>query len=238
VPTVVVLAPMRTELTPVVKRLQLRRARRREGAIDTWTGRVGDHDVVAAMAGVGTRRSAEVARSMIDRFGPDHVVVAGVAGGLADHLVVGDLVIPATVHDMDRGTSHAAHPLGHHVPEGELITSNEMHGWDELEEHSRKGILAVDMETAAIAAVCDEASVPWTAIRALSDVVRDGTVDGATLAFLNEDGSTNAAAVARHLARHPGSATDLASMGRDTAKATANVARAVEAGLSHERVSR
>ena len=54
----------------MVKRLHLTRARRREGQADTWTGRVGRYDVVATMAGVGTRYSAQVTGSMIDRGRP------------------------------------------------------------------------------------------------------------------------------------------------------------------------
>ena len=229
--TVLVLAPMRTELSPIVRRLHLHRHRRGHGRTDTWMGRYGSFNVIAMMAGIGTHRSAAVADSMLLRARPDHVIVAGVAGGLSPDLVVGDLVVPATVQDLDTGTSHTAHQFGPQVPSGVLVTSNELHGWDVLEEQAQAGVLAVDMETAAIAAVCDRASVPWTAFRALSDVVRDATVDASTLDLVHEDGSTNRAGVARYLARHPSRVRGLAAMGRDSAKATSAVAQAIEAAL-------
>ena len=229
--TVLVLAPMRAELTPLVKRLDLHRDERADGRPTTWSGRCGAFDVVATMAGVGTSRAAAIAETLIDLARPDHVVVAGVAGGLAPDLVVGDLVVPATVRSLDTGTSHRAHRFGDQEPAGELLTSTVMYGWDVLEEHSRAGSLAIDMETAAIAEACERSTVPWTAFRALSDVVREGTVDASTLAFLNEDGSTNLGGVAKYLARHPGRVRGLAAMGRDSARATSAVADAVHAAL-------
>lgn len=222
-PTVLVLAPMRTELTPIVRALKLQRAKpphRAEGEDPTWVGSCGAVDVVAAVAGVGTAHAGSVADAMLDRVGPAHVVVVGVAGGLAPGLAVGDVVVPAVVTSLDDGTEHHAVRLGEREPEGELLTSTQMHGWDVLEAHAEAGAVAIDMETAAVAASCERAGVPWTAIRAMSDLVREGTVDGTTLDLVREDGTTDLGAVARHLARHPGRVGNLAAMGRDAGKAT------------------
>jgi nucleoside phosphorylase len=235
VSVVAVLAPMRTELGPVARRLGLRRDRgdRAPGdrALATWSGRCGDHRVVAAVAGVGPTHAAGVAERALAALAPDHLVVVGVAGGLAPDLGVGDLVVPAVVRDLDHGTAHRAHRFGDLDPAGELITSGVLHGWDVLEAEARAGVLAVDMETSAIAAACERAGVPWTAIRGLSDVVRDGTVDASTLELVREDGATSLAGVARHLARHPGRVGRLAAMGRDSARATGAVAERLARAL-------
>jgi len=222
-PTVLVLAPMRTELTPIVRALKLQRAkapRRADGGNAKWIGSCGGVDVVAAVAGVGTAHAAQVADAMLARVAPAHVVVVGVAGGLAPGLAVGDVVTPAVVEDLDGGRDLHAHRLGEREPEGRLLTSNSMHGWDVLESHAEAGAVAIDMETAAIAACCEREGVPWSAIRAMSDLVREGTVDVSTLDLVREDGSTDLGAVARLLARHPGRVGDLAAMGRDATKAT------------------
>lgn len=230
-PSVAVLAPMRTELAPVIRRLDLRRDRPPEPNLATWSGRCGDPQVVAAVAGVGTRHAADVAARMLALHHPEHLVIVGVAGGLAPDLVVGDLVVPAVVVDLDNGDRYDAHPLGTRTLSGELLTSNELHGWDVLERHADAGALAIDMETAAIAAVCEQSGVPWTAIRGLSDVVRDGTVDQSTLALVREDGRTDLGGVLRHLARHPGRVGALAAMGKDSARATGAVADALHDAL-------
>jgi adenosylhomocysteine nucleosidase len=215
---------MRTELSPVARRLDLSRPRGLQDAAG-WSGRCGSVEVTAAVAGIGTRRAAATAEALIERARPDHVVVAGVAGGLAPDLCVGDIVVPATVRDLDDGSTHQASVLGRRQPAGELLTSGVMHGWDVLEAEAASGALAIDMETSAVAAVCERHGVPWSAIRALSDVVQEGTVDDATLGFVREDGSTDLVGVARYLGRHPRRVTALAAMGRDASRATSAVAR-------------
>lgn len=225
---VLVLAPMQTELAPVRKRLGLRA----DGEV--WTGRCGDHHVVAAMAGVGTRRSAAVARGQIAAMRPDHVLVCGVAGALAPDLRVGDVVVPAVAVDLDEGGRSTATAFGDLVPAGEVVTSTHLHGLDVLQAHIDAGVLAVDMETAAIASACDEAEVPWSAIRALSDLVRDETVDGSAMDLLREDGTPDLGAVARLLVRHPSRVRGLVAMGRDAAMATGAAAARLEQALLAE----
>lgn len=226
--TVLVLAPMAVELQPLARRLRLRRDRR----TGDWSGTVGATRVVLMRAGVGTARARRVAELGIRDHRPDHVVVAGVAGGLGESLPLASLVVPAVVHDIDDGTRHVAAPLGAVVPEGALVTSATMHGWDVLAPHAGAGALAVDMETSAVAAVCEHHAVPWTAVRALSDLVREGQVDAGTLALVREDGSTDLAAVARYLARRPSRVVGMARMGRDTAAATAAVADTLARALA------
>ncbi len=227
---VLVLAPMSVELHPVARRLGLRRQR----SSGRLSGRFADLEVVAALVGVGTIRSAQIARIAIRAHEPDRVVIAGVAGGLGEGLRVGSLVVPEVVVDLDKGDERRAHPLGGHPLEGRLITSGVLHPWSDLEDHARDGALAVDMETGAIAEVCEAEGVSWTAFRGVSDIVRDATVDGATLAMVNEDGTTNVAAAIRRVARSPRSVGGLARLGRDTSVAMAAVAEAVASSLSGE----
>lgn len=68
--------------------------------------------VVAAVCGVGKVAAAMVAEAMILRYGVDALLNTGVAGGLADCLVVGDIVLAENVvqHDMD--TTALGDPAG------------------------------------------------------------------------------------------------------------------------------
>jgi nucleoside phosphorylase len=220
---VVLLAPMSVELAPLARRLGL--CRRRLGA--ELRGAVGVHDVVAVRCGVGTARASEVTQAAIIAFSPDHVVVAGVAGGLQPTQRPGELIVAAEVVDLDRGRRCSARTLGGRRLQGRLVTSGLLHGWEQLAAHGAAGTLAVDMETAAVADRCASAGVPWTAYRGLSDLVAERTVDATTLALVREDGSTDLPATMALLARNPAVASRLARLARATAAAMSAVGGAL-----------
>ena len=50
-------------------------------------------------------------------------------------------------------------------------------------------MLALDMETAAVAKVCGERGVAWSVVRAISDRAGDGTVDAEIFGLSHADGS-------------------------------------------------
>ena len=74
-----------------------------------------------------------------------------------------------------------------------------------------RGVVSLDMETAAIAKVCDERGVAWSVVRAISDRAGDGTVDAEIAGLTHPDGTANPAAVARYLVRHRGALPRLVS---------------------------
>ena len=73
---------------------------------------------------------------------------------------------------------------------------------DRLAQLIAQGVIAVDMETGSVAAVCAQRGVPWSAVRAISDRAEDGDVEMAKLA--KADGTPDGAAIARYFAKHPG----------------------------------
>lgn len=68
-----------------------------------YVGTLAGKEVVLGQSGIGKVASSFTAALLIHHFGAKTVVVAGVAGGLADHIQVGDLVVAsfAIQHDMD-----------------------------------------------------------------------------------------------------------------------------------------
>jgi adenosylhomocysteine nucleosidase len=108
---------------------------------------------------------------------------------------------------------------------------------DELARLRARGVVALDMETAAVAAVCDERGVPWSVFRVISDRA-DGSVNDEVFHLSNQDGSPNAQAILRYFIRHPGSISrmvKLANGARHAAQAAADAAiRACSAGLALE----
>ena len=68
-----------------------------------YSGKLGSTDAVVVMCGIGKVAAAICAQAMIDHFHPSALINTGVAGGVADGLSQGDLVIAtdAVQHDFD-----------------------------------------------------------------------------------------------------------------------------------------
>ena len=142
------LAPMPSELQPLVKVLALQRT----GA--HYSGTAGVIELVAAKTGIGTRLAAEATERLLDAAAVDHVMVVGIAGGMGPSRV-GDLVFPEVVVDKASGAEYRPSPLGPVRSSGRLVTHDDFDmGPDEHAALIDEGFIAVDMETAAIAGVC------------------------------------------------------------------------------------
>ena len=101
-----------------------------------------------------------------------------------------------------------------------------------LAQMERDGVVAVEMETAAIAPVCEDAGVPWTVFRGISDFADGGLVDDALLAMTRPDGSADPDAMQRYLAENPERAQVLAQLGADFTLAIDNAAAAAIRGCA------
>jgi adenosylhomocysteine nucleosidase len=215
---VAVLAPMPSELRPVVKALGLRRA---DGA-PFHTGRVGRVEVVAAHAGMGFALASAAASRVLEAGAVEHVVVVGIAGGIGRSRV-GDVLVPATVTDRATGRSYVASPL---VPGAGTISSSDEFLVDpeRIGALVAAGVLAVDMETAAVAAVCEERGVAWSAVRVVSDLAADHP-DGAVLGLAEADGTPRVVDAVRFTLRHPRRIPMLVRMARDSTRAANAAAR-------------
>ena len=89
-----------------------------------------------------------------------------------------------------------------------------------------QGVTAVDMETAAVAAVCHARGLPWSAFRGISDHGIEDGVDDSVLALSRPDGTANVGAVARYVLTKPWRMPTLARLGRDMQKAVDAAVRA------------
>jgi adenosylhomocysteine nucleosidase len=231
-----ILAPMPSELRPVVKRLGLRPADGSPVGRVVHEGRVGDVDVVAAMTGMGPDAASAATRRMLDVGAVDHVLVVGIAGGIADGQAIGDVVPVGVVIDDRTGVEYRPHPLGSGAafPDraGALHTSPDL-----ITDPGRvaalraQGVVALDMETAGVAAVCEERGVPWSVIRTISDRAGDGLADEAVFGLAHPDGSPDLRAVAAFVLRHPTRIPHLVRLGRDLATATGAAADAAATAI-------
>ncbi len=222
---VAILVPMDVEVRPVVAALGVRHTdeRRPRG----WSGRIGSVEVTVHMIGIGPAHATEVTEHVVSQHAPQRLVVCGIAGGLGDATGIGQLVVPAEVIDADTAERYASHPWGSLVPSGALVTTDGIWGADRLAGHVAAGVAAVDMETSAVAAVAVRHGLRWTAVRGISDLVREGEVDESTLTLTRRDGTTDVGAALRRIARAPWRAPELARMAAGTRRAMAAVTTAL-----------
>jgi adenosylhomocysteine nucleosidase len=219
------LAPMRQELAPLRRKLGLRRVRKGEHRLHV--GVAGGAEVVAALAGIGTAAARTATEWLLREAKPDHLMVVGIAGAVDAAQPIGALIAPERVVDRASGREFAPAQLGPLPPRGVLLTGDALvTSLAEAAELAASGVVGLDMETAAVAAVCEARGCPWSVFRAISDRVTDGTTDPAVLALAGPDGSGDPRAIARYLLARPWRIVRLARLARGSARAANAAAEA------------
>jgi adenosylhomocysteine nucleosidase len=216
-----VLAPMKSELRPVVRAFSLQPSQL--NGVTVHTGVVGNAEVVATTTGIGTALATSATERLLGLAEFDRVMVVGIAGGVGPSVDIGDIVIPEVVVDGPSGTEYRPAPIDGPPPRGSIVTSDDfIVDPDKLARLIANGVIAVDMETGSVAAVCAQRGVAWSAVRAISDRAEDG--DEEMVALANSDGSPNGKAIARYFARHPGRIPYMLKVGRGAMTAAKNAA--------------
>lgn len=163
------------------------------------TGRHGNHEVVAAMSGIGKVNAALTVQRLIVEQKPDCVVSTGLAGGLSSELQPGDMVVGSqcAYHDVwcsmgnvwgqvqglparfeaDARLLACARQVAEHYGEGRCREGLIATG-DQFVDHA-EGVaeilrhmpdaLACEMESTAIAQTCYLLKTPFLAVRLVSD---------------------------------------------------------------------
>jgi hopanoid-associated phosphorylase len=137
-----------------------------------------------ALSGIGRAAAAAAAQSLIDA-GVSALMTFGMAGGLDPALKPGSVVIPCELLASD-GARYVANPAWRRqvaaavsplraVTEGNLLTS--IHAIetpaDKAAAFRATGAAAVDMESAAVAAIAAQHNLPFIAVRVIVDTAAD-----------------------------------------------------------------
>jgi adenosylhomocysteine nucleosidase len=218
---------MPMELRPLRRRLGLRRSG------PGYTGRMGDRDVIAVVTGMGTALARAAVVELLDAVEAEWVIVVGITGAIDNDTPIGTLVLPELVVNGADGSEHRPKPLPLGNAHGKMWTTDELLLDPAVHADLRaRGVVSLDMETAAIAEVCEGRGVPWSVVRAISDRAGDGSVDAEVFGLSRQDGTTNVPAVARFLVRHPGAIPRLARLARGSKVATKRAAEAAIRAVS------
>lgn len=156
--------------------------------------------VFAIHSGIGKVNAALAAALLSENYGVDYIMSAGLSGAIS-HLRKGDIVAGATYVECDFDLREFGLPLGKKsdgtfrhsagpqllkaalqldgVVEGNFGTGDFFLTDPAVKESYRKTfqIQAFDMESAAIAAVCDKLNVPFLSVRKISDDADDSALD-------------------------------------------------------------
>src|SRR5260370_20258639 len=120
---------------------------------------------VLVCGGIGASAAHLAAEAAVDTYHPEALVSAGLAGSLTSGVKVGEAFLAANVID-------AASGKGYSTGSGirTLVTANKILGSEEKRAFAQRfAAHAVDMETAALAAVAAQSGVPFFAVKAISD---------------------------------------------------------------------
>jgi adenosylhomocysteine nucleosidase len=216
---------MPMELTPLARELELTETE--IGGVAVHGGVLEGRPVVAIVTGMGTVFARAGVERLLDAVRVDHVLVVGITGALEDQTPIGTLVLPERVVDSATRREHQPTRVGDAEHHGTMWTTDGLTtDPGELAELRARGVVALDMETAAVAHVCEARGVAWSVFRAISDRACDGTVDVEVFELSNQDGTPNHEAIAAYLEKYPERIPQLAQMAEDSTLATERAAAA------------
>ena len=188
-------------------------------------------------AGASVQRAHDGARALIAQ-GATALMSFGLAGGLAPDAEPGDLLCATDILDTSGGQWPTTAPwrqalaaaLGSDA-EAPLVTSPDPITTIDMKArlHRDSGAVAVDMESAAVAAVAAHASLPFVALRVIVDPARRAIPQSA-LNGLGPNGEQRPLAVLAALLTRPGDLPGLIRLGRDTARGMRRLRRVAALG--------
>jgi adenosylhomocysteine nucleosidase len=237
------------EIAPFKRRLRNRAPLALDG-LHGFRAEIAGKDFAFIGHGIGHRRATEAARRAFDLMpGAELVIGTGVVGALSSGLKPGDLVLSDRVLSIHtdgklaeevtavsdahlRAVGRSLASAGIAYSTGAILTSHRVlaTGTEKRRAKESTGAIAVDMETAAVAAEAAARGHPFVAIRAVLDEVDDEVV-GAEMA--DEDGNVRPLAATSYLIRNPATMLRLPRMMRNLSRATASIADALTA-IAHE----
>jgi adenosylhomocysteine nucleosidase len=216
---------MPMEIAPLKRKLSLERTV--IDSIDVYIGSLGDHPVVAIVTGIGSVLAAEGIEILLRAVDVGHVVVVGIAGAVDDEIPIGTLVLPTVVLNGATGAQYEPQQIGEHAPNGTMWTSDELiTDLDLVAQLRTNGVIALDMETAIIAEICQRRNIPWSVFRAISDRATEASLDDEVFNLIHPDGTYNIRSLVAFVVRHPGRLPALARLARNAKLAAEHAAAA------------
>ena len=180
--------------------------------------------ILVRQSGIGHKKARFAAISLIEK-GASSLLSWGCAGGLNSSLPTGCLILPKKIYSFNQTCfpvdaswhERICNRLKGHI---DLNTGPLIQVQDVLSSPGEKtslfkqyGALAVDMESATVAQVAQQAQIPFIAIRAISDPAKI-SIPSTALRAIDEVGGLRPFLLIKALARHPDEILPLIRLGR------------------------
>ncbi len=226
-----------TELSDLKKRMTIESGDT-AGSAAMFEGTVGQKRIVLVRTGIGIKRAAAAARTAVERYRPDTVLLIGAAGGIDPALSIGDVVVAGRIINVigeeyicDSALCERVFSLlqrcGAPVSRGTCLTLKTfIHLAQEKTALFRKHAAAViEMESAAAARVLSEYGCSFCNVRIVSDTARRDAVDAERLFQHKNRGGIS---LLKYLMRNPAEIVRGLLFRADLAQVSRRIADAVE----------
>ena len=224
---VAILCAMPNELKPVVDGLQLTK----DG--DDYIGKLGDIDILATKMGLGMNPAAAATERVLGLGDIDRVLVVGICGGLDESVPIGTVLHPQILEDGATGEQYTSPDWAPITLAGRLVTFDDFAlELKMIPELVTQGAAAVDMETAAVAAVCTKRGVPYAVFRSISDHATTDAIDLELGQMVGPDGEANILKGLWYMVRKPWKIPALLQLAKGASIATAAAAESAIAALT------
>lgn len=174
--------------------------------------------VVVILSGPGRKNAARATEILIDGHQPQRVVSAGFAGGLCPQLKRNDILIADRLVNAEGGEISVDIPpglskmlQGSNIQQGSLLTTDRVVRLPREKRllHQHHGSMAVDMETFAVAEVCQRRQAPFSAIRVINDTVDEVLPSDVEHLLSQKTGAAQLGAALGAICRRPASAKEM-----------------------------
>ncbi|MBT4865759.1 MAG: 5'-methylthioadenosine nucleosidase [Planctomycetaceae bacterium] len=192
-------------------------------------GRYDDVRIAVVETGLGFARARRATQAMLDAHTPQWVVSAGFSGALLPEMKVGQIVMANSIvdthgHELKVDMKMPADPEhGLHV--GRLVNTDEI--VQTIAEKKRlaeeTGAIAVDMESLAVAQICQERGIRFLAVRVISDDLSADLPDEVRT-VIGTSGSARLGAALGAVWKRPGSVKEMWHLRETAMKAAERLA--------------
>jgi adenosylhomocysteine nucleosidase len=180
-------------------------------------------------SGVGREAAARATEALIQGHHPQWVISAGFAGGLDERLKQRDILVANSIvdesgHELKIDFKLPPAPKLH---VGRLLTVDRVVAdpADKCALGEKHAALAVDMETLAVAQVCQQAKVKFLSIRVIIDEVNRTLPRDIDLLVRKKTTAGRLGAAAGAIVRRPGSIKDMWQLKEDALEASEHLAK-------------
>ncbi|MCL2761334.1 MAG: hypothetical protein FWD70_06790 [Desulfuromonadales bacterium] len=178
--TIGIIAALPEEANQIIKHYPEKKHSKLQG-FDLFRFSTDTYHVSLIIGGMGPKNAYNCAKAIIEAENPEAILNIGFCGAITENLRIGDIILGERIFSYSNGIFNEAltsKKFGEAFSEkhiqacsGSFISSSEVVDKHEILKIIPKEILnpVLEMETAAVAEVCEKFNVPLMAIRSVSD---------------------------------------------------------------------